>query len=142
MKCHLCGQPAVDRCYACGRLFCERHGQTNCSACAHGIAAGDPRPDRITADPASHAAAQRAWWRPQEADEYEPPSCYVCHGLARRVCQRCERRFCAEHAGNDYLCRECHRSSSIGLVAFGVLMVFVAALTIWGLIHPFAGGGN
>jgi len=140
MKCHVCGEPAVDRCYTCGRLFCERHGEKNCSVCVHGIAAGDPRPDRFTAAPNHLSAPNKSWWHPQEAEDYQPPACYVCQGLARRTCQNCQRLFCADHAGNDHLCRQCYRSTSIGLIAFGVLMLLVVALALWGIfLRPFEG---
>lgn len=135
MKCHLCGDPAVDRCYTCGQLFCDRHGRTDCSACTNGIAAGDPRPDRITAEPGLAPRSTHAWWRPREAEEYQPPACYVCKGLTRSTCHTCGRQFCKEHAGNERLCRSCYRSSSIFLSAFAVLMLLVVGMVVWGLLQ-------
>ena len=36
-----------------------------------------------------------AWWRPRQAEEYSPPACYQCRGIARNVCINCGDRYCA-----------------------------------------------
>src|SRR5437773_2714137 len=102
MNCHICGQEAVERCFTCGELFCAGHGaghgKPNCMRCETGFMPGDRRADRICAVPLGKTA-RPGWWRPQEADDFEPPSCYECKGLARRSCMHCERLYCSEHAG-------------------------------------------
>src|SRR5262245_31601461 len=115
MSCHVCGEEAVGRCYNCGALYCERHGDGNCARCDTSIMAGDPRPDRITAAPRSSQKGL-GWWRPQQAEGYTPPACYVCQGIAPQVCRHCQSRYCAEHAGAHGLCAECSKSSSLGLI--------------------------
>lgn len=136
MTCHLCGQPAVGRCYTCGRLFCEKHGKTDCSACAHGIQPGDPRQDRITTTRGGYSPPSAdPWWRPKEADEYHPPACYYCQGLTRSTCRNCGRFYCADHAGRDGLCRECYRTSTVVLLVFLLVLATVVGLVIWGLLQ-------
>jgi hypothetical protein len=116
MSCHICGQEAVDRCYTCGQLFCEKHGQVNCSRCETGIAPGDNRADRVSAGRLrDEPEGRKAWWRAQPAEDYELPSCHICQGLARRVCRNCELHYCAEHAGPSQLCQTCGRSSLMGI---------------------------
>jgi hypothetical protein len=135
MNCHLCGQPAIDRCYTCGQLFCEAHGSRNCTACDHGVREGDPRPDRISTSPFSVQPAARTWWRPQEAEDYVPPACYVCKGLTRSTCRNCGRMFCAQHAGSAELCRECHVSGTVTFLAFGFVVLLVVIATVWGYLR-------
>jgi hypothetical protein len=127
MHCYRCERAAVDRCYTCGALFCEEHGNVNCEQCDTAIAPGDCRPDRITARPRTERP-QQPWWRPQPADDFEPPSCYQCRGLARRVCRNCRNRYCPEHAGKNDLCAACMRSSNVGL------LVLLASLAAMGLL--------
>ena len=137
MKCHRCDQPAVDRCYTCGRLYCENHGAKNCVTCAGAIAVGDPRPDRITAGFALPEPPAHAWWRPQTAEDYEPPACYECKGLARPVCTNCGRRYCPEHAGKNGWCAACQkatRSGNLFLTFFFLLLVGMLALS-WLQLH-------
>src|SRR5438105_4680812 len=107
MSCHICGKEAVDRCYTCGNLFCIEHGYINCTRCETGIAPGDTRPDRISASRLREEPGRHAWWRPQRAEDYDPPSCYRCEGLSRTVCRNCERHYCPEHAGPSGLCQKC-----------------------------------
>src|ERR1700677_1220538 len=105
MSCHICGDEAIDRCYTCGQLFCADHGKVDCVRCASAIAAGDTRADRVSASRLRDDAARgKAWWRTREAEDFEPPSCHVCHGLARRVCTNCRQHYCGEHAGAADLC--------------------------------------
>ena len=132
MKCHLCGAAAVDRCYTCGQLFCEQHGRTDCSACTEGIALGDPRPDRFTAERREVPRTAKPWWRPQEAEDFHPPACYACGGLTRNTCSNCTRPFCPDHAGSGHLCRECYRSGSMGFLAMGLLVLVLVLLAVWG----------
>lgn len=129
MHCYRCDAEAVDRCYTCGALFCAAHGDVNCERCDTAVAAGDVRPDRIAARPmpANH---QTGWWRPQRAEDFTPPACYQCHGLARRSCRNCGNYFCPEHAGNIGLCVHCDRSSIMGLyILFGILIAL--AVMVW-----------
>jgi hypothetical protein len=134
MKCHLCDHDAVDRCYQCGQLFCEDHGKVNCAACSSGIAEGDPRHDRISVKRMGAPGSGYAWWRPVAAEEYVPPACYQCGGLARTKCVGCGRRYCATHAGSGGRCAECQSSSTAGmliggLVIGGLFLIFAFALT-------------
>lgn len=129
MSCHVCGAEAVGRCYNCGLLYCDQHGDGTCARCDTGFREGDPRQDLISAAPRA-AAREAAWWRPQPAEEYAPPACYHCRGIARQVCPHCHELFCPEHAGKNGMCAQCSRSSLLGiaiLVAvaaiFGVLML-------------------
>ena len=135
MKCHLCDQEAVERCYQCGNLFCEKHGTINCVSCDSGIAEGDPRRDRISAKPMKAAGRGLAWWRPISADEYVPPACHQCGGLTRNQCTTCGRQYCANHAGAQGRCSECQTSSNagmlIGLGVIGLLVVIFLFSMVW-----------
>jgi hypothetical protein len=130
-RCEFCQAEAVGRCYACGALFCDRHGEENCVRCDSSIAAGDPRPDRVSARPLGNGS-RSGWWRPQMAEDYNPPACYECKGLARTVCRHCGSLYCADHAGAAGLCAACSRSSNIGLVALIGIVVLMAGLMIVG----------
>src|SRR5437588_7013007 len=134
MHCHLCQREAVDRCYTCGELFCEEHGDVNCVRCATGIVAGDNRADRITKASLSKAA-RPAWWRPQEAEDYTPPACHECQGLARYVCVNCSQRYCREHAGKDGLCLRCQRALRGGNVFLALLILGLVGLVVLGLLR-------
>ena len=135
MKCHLCDQTAIDRCYQCGQLFCEQHGTVNCSACTSGIVEGDPRQDRVSAKRMTAAGRGYAWWRPVAAEEYVPPACYQCGSLARSRCVACGRRYCAGHAGSGGRCAECQASSTtgmlVGFVVIGAVGLIFAAALFW-----------
>lgn len=124
MHCHICQAEAVSRCYTCGELVCAEHGKADsCPRCSTGIAAGDPRTDRISVKPLPQDP-KHAWWRPQEAEAFTPPSCYECKGLARMVCRNCRAYYCSEH-GTKGLCQTCARSANLGLyVVAGMLGVF------------------
>jgi hypothetical protein len=130
MSCQICGREAIGRCYSCGALFCAEHGDTNCCRCDTSVMAGDPSPERITAtsrQPTQHPG----WWRPQAAEEYHPPACYQCQGIARQVCPNCQQRFCAEHAGKNGMCAQCHQSSFLGVVVLGTVGVAFAVVWLW-----------
>ncbi len=133
MSCYLCGDEAVSRCFNCGELICASHGKDNCLRCETGIAAGDPRPDRITEHPGGRMQKQ-GWWRPREAEAYQPPACYACKGLCRSRCQRCGQPYCAEHAGRKGLCQECDRTDWLGPVVLATLAVLIALLFLWGYL--------
>ncbi len=132
MNCHVCGEEAVGRCFTCGALFCAEHGDRNCAGCAHGIVTGDYRADRISQAPRTGSTGRRFWWRPQVADDYEPPACSICGGLARLVCRNCRELYCADHAGAAAeLCARCARSSRLGI------WVMVISLGLVGLLLVF-----
>lgn len=131
MSCHVCGQEAVERCFTCGQLFCPAHGTVNCVRCDGAIAVGDPRQDRITQGRMKPAESVSPWWRPQKAEDYRPPACYVCQGLTRSRCQQCERLYCPEHAGRNGWCNACSNDSrSLLLILGGVLLLFLLALLL------------
>jgi hypothetical protein len=135
MKCHICGLEAVGRCYACGNLFCDKHGDVNCLRCETGIVEGDFRADRVTTGP-REARAQRPWWRPQVGEDFDPPACHLCHALARRVCRNCQNLYCPEHAGAAELCSRCAHSSLLGLfVLGGVLLLLLGLILLGGFGH-------
>ncbi len=132
MTCHICGKEAVGRCYTCGNLFCEAHGQTDCARCETGFAAGDPRPDRVTTQRLARGG-RSGWWRPQLAEDYQPPACYECKGLARRRCRHCGQLYCPEHAGPNGLCAGCHHSSLVGLYALAGVLLAMGGIILVGL---------
>lgn len=108
----------------------------DCVRCETAIAAGDPRPDRITASrmPSTY---RPGWWRPQIAEEYEPPACYHCKGLARRRCRNCGSRYCPEHAGKNDLCADCAHSSWLGIyVLLGMAIVLGVVIILGGMYSP------
>jgi hypothetical protein len=131
MTCHVCQEEAVGRCYTCGELFCARHGDVNCFRCTTAFVEGDPRPDRVSAEPLAKGS-RPGWWRPQQAEDYEPPACYECKGLARRVCRHCGSVYCPDHAGSGGLCAACSRSSYFGLVALVAIIVLMGGLMLVG----------
>jgi hypothetical protein len=134
MPCHICQAEAVTRCYTCGELVCAEHGKNDtCPKCNGGFAAGDPRTSHISDEPLAQKTAHNAWWRPQEAEEYQPPACYECKGLSRGFCRNCRARYCREHAGPNGLCRECGRSANLGLYVIAAVagLLLLAWLFIW-----------
>jgi hypothetical protein len=134
MHCHICQAEAVTRCYNCGELVCEEHGKNECCpGCVTGFAEGDPRGIHVSVEPISKSA-QHAWWRPQEAEAFQPPACYECKGLSRAVCRNCRSHYCREHAGPTGLCKACGKSANLGLYLFfgtAALMVLMAFLVHW-----------
>jgi hypothetical protein len=130
--CHICGKEAVGRCFTCGNLFCQAHGDTNCLRCETGIVEGDYRADRVTTRPWSDNV-RAGWWRPQIAEDFEPPACYICRGLTRFVCRNCHSLYCREHAGVSGLCIRCYRSSRLGLYIFLGMLLLIVALALLGL---------
>jgi len=121
-RCYLCDAEAVSRCYTCGQLICERHGRENCHRCNTGVAAGEPLSLHVSDAPLRGGTMKHGWWRPQEAEEYEPPACYACQGLARALCRNCGSRYCRDHAGPGQLCADCGRSARMGLIVFGIAL--------------------
>lgn len=134
MHCYLCSSEAVERCYSCGELFCAQHGKGDCVRCATGIIAGDNRADRISRSPGA-LPSRPAWWRPKEAEDYEPPACHECQGLARSICVSCGNRYCREHAGKDGQCGRCHRSQRGSNVILALMFVLLGGLILLGLIQ-------
>lgn len=136
MNCHICGEEAVDRCYNCGELFCQLHGKINCIRCETGFMPGDRRADRISVVMLGKSA-RPGWWRPQEAEEYDPPACYQCKGLARRICRNCRNVYCPEHAGKGGLSLACENSARLGAVIFMAVALSIVALIAIGIFQPF-----
>ena len=112
--------------------MCDKHGRENCVRCDAGIAAGDPRTDRISPAVVAPPAPKAGWWRPQAAEGYTPPACYACGGLCRSVCRNCEGRYCRDHAGPNGLCRECGRAAWLGPIILAVLLPLMAGFMLWG----------
>lgn len=136
--CHICQAEAVSRCYTCGQLVCAEHGKgQTCARCTSAIAAGDPRGDRISETPMP-AKDKDAWWRPQQADEYVPPACYSCQGLARGLCRNCDARYCAEHAGPNGLCLACGKSANLGLYVLLIMGGLLALLILGNWFYGYA----
>ena len=130
MSCHICQAEAVTRCYTCGELLCAEHGKgKTCAKCTSAFVEGDPRLDRISTQPLDKKA-NHGWWRPQEAEEFVPPACYSCQGLARSVCRNCESRYCAEHAGPNGLCNACGKSAMLGVYVMLIVGVVVVAVLV------------
>jgi hypothetical protein len=131
--CYICAGEAVSRCYTCGQLICAKHGGENCERCNTGVVAGDPRPQHIRAEVVSRLTDTRhAWWRPQAAEDFEPPGCYACSALSRAICQNCLSYYCREHAGPGPLCQVCGRSARLGLIVFFVAVGLLAGLIFLG----------
>jgi hypothetical protein len=131
MHCYACENEAVGRCYNCGELFCDRHGKLNCDRCEAAIVAGDPRPDRISTQPLSRLNGQ-AWWRPQPAEDYQPPACYECGGLTRSACRNCGSLYCPEHGGKE-LCAACRSSSNMGMLALLGIVLLLCGILMFNL---------
>lgn len=129
MSCHLCSNEAIDRCFTCGRLVCADHGAKNCAACQGSFQPGDPSFERVSVAP-PRTGQDAAWWRPQKAEEYVPPACYVCRGLTRAVCAHCGRYYCAEHAGRNFSCKECNTASNVSLYVVGAFLLVFASIAV------------
>src|ERR1051325_9129782 len=131
-SCYICQDEAVTRCYTCGRLVCARHGKENCVRCDTAVMPGDPPTRHVTAVPLAAQGNPNPWWRPQEAEDFAPPACYQCGGLARAICQHCGEYFCRDHAGTGRLCAACGRSARIGLIVFLIAFGGMLALILVG----------
>lgn len=135
-QCYLCQAEAVARCFTCGQLMCAEHGGADCQACSSGVVAGDPRRSHVSATPPPRAKEiHRGWWRPQPAEAYTPPACYVCQGLSRRVCRNCHSHYCREHAGPSDLCAACAQSARLGLWVFVISISAMLTLLVLGLLR-------
>ena len=136
MQCTMCEEEAIGRCYSCGILFCAAHGTDDCMRCETAVAAGDPRPDRMSTRPMAEPDDRHrpAWWRPQQAEEFSPPACYECGGLTRRTCRNCRQMYCKDHAGSGDLCKQCATSSRIGTVILAVIFALVGGLVVYGFM--------
>jgi hypothetical protein len=135
-ECYICQAEAVSRCFTCGQLICAEHGDDNCHPCDTAVVAGDPRAFNVSAAPLRIKEVHRGWWRPQPAEAFEPPACYACKGLSRRVCRNCQSHYCREHSGPSDLCAECGQSARLGfwvlVVALGTML---ALIVLGGLIN-------
>ena len=134
MGCHICGKEAVDRCFACGKLFCALHGDKNCSQCDSAIAPGEPWPNRISASRLRRSDDKSPWWRPQQAEDVEMPACHECKGLARTRCKNCEQYYCGDHAGPNGLCQDCGRSSLLGVIFLFIALGLMAVMILWAVL--------
>ena len=134
MSCQFCQAEAVTRCQTCGALVCDEHGNGDiCPHCSTGILAGSPRTVAVSEEPLAPFKKQ-GWWRPQKAEEYAPPACYQCQGLARGLCHNCQSHFCAEHAGPNGLCRDCANSANLGIYVFVGLFLMAIVLFLCHLL--------
>jgi|SRR5579864_577158 len=131
-ECYICGEEAISRCYTCGQLICGKHGGENCERCRSAVMAGDPRGAHVSVVPLADGDARAGWWRPQQAEAYQPPACYECKGLARQVCQNCQNRYCREHAGPRNLCAACGRSARLGVLFFLLAIGMMFAVILLG----------
>src|SRR5688572_20657133 len=136
MSCQFCQAVAVTRCNSCGTLVCEEHGKNDiCPGCSTGIVAGGPQALAVSKKPLP-PGANAGWWRPQQAEEYTPPACYECQGLARGKCRNCLSSYCSEHAGSNGLCQACGRSANLGLyIIAGTFAAIVLLLLINWLLY-------
>jgi hypothetical protein len=131
-RCYICQAEAVARCYTCGQLMCAQHGRENCQRCDTGVVAGDPRPTQVAAPALGPADTRHGWWRPQPAEEFEPPACYACKALARAVCRHCQSHYCRDHAGRAALCADCTRSARLGVIVFVLVIALLVAIVLFG----------
>jgi hypothetical protein len=132
-QCYICEAEAVARCYTCGQLICDKHGGENCTRCDTSVMAGDPPGWHIRAA-RMQPSDVRHWWRPQQAEEFQPPACYNCGALARRVCRNCSSRYCGQHAGTGDLCGACASSARLGLWVFVIAIGMMLAIVIAGML--------
>jgi hypothetical protein len=63
-------------------------------------------------------------------DDDGPPSCYVCDGLARHLCENCQNLYCPEHGGRRGWCEECTRTSRAGLLLSFAVFGFIGAVLV------------
>ncbi len=115
MQCHECDHEAVGKCRSCGRAYCGGHGADLCRSCAVAIVAGQPAgsgsPRMIFLQCENRPRIPTIYLD----DDPGPPSCYVCDGLARRICENCQLLYCSEHAGRAGWCLDCTRASRMAL---------------------------
>ena len=133
-QCYLCQAEAASRCFTCGQLICAEHGDENCQPCDTAVVAGDPRQSNVSARRLGAGETHRGWWQPQVAEPFEPPACYVCKGLSRRVCRNCHSHYCGEHAGPSDLCAGCAQSARLGLWVFIIAISSMLALIALGTL--------
>ncbi len=139
MQCHECDNEAVGQCRSCGRAYCGGTGAELCRSCAVAIVAGEP--------PGGRGPLRQFLQcedRPRIPTVYlddadpGPPSCHICDGLARTVCENCHQLYCPEHAGRRGWCQECTRTARTGmLISLGVFGFILAVLTVMYLVEQF-----
>ncbi len=130
MFCHECHQGAVGRCRSCGLAFCSGHGADLCRACSGAIVVPGTRLQR--------AGEERTFLQCQNArrmptvylNDDGPPSCHVCDGLAKSICENCHELYCPEHAGRRGWCVNCTSSSRVGVVVSAGIFAFIAAVFV------------
>ena len=134
MHCHLCQREAVDRCYTCGELFCEEHGNVNCVRCTTGIIAGDNRADRITSNFAREAftAGVVAAARSRGLHAARLPR---VPGASPLCVRQLWPAYCREHAGKDGLCLSCQRALRGSNVFLALLVLGMVGLVVLGLLR-------
>lgn len=146
MLCDICQQPATEQCPVCWTPLCADHGGPVCCHCAAAArnSTGGPSAPTSTAIYTTERNSRRVWarsylpctMRPGMPTIYledpGPPSCHECQGLARQLCRHCQQLFCPEHAGGPELCRQCARSSLIGLVILATITLSMTTLVFLG----------
>ena len=145
MLCDICQRPASCRCGTCNLYCCDDHGGERCFRCA-----GELTRVELTVDPEREMGVWTAdrYSRPSGKgylqcyskpamptiyiDDDGPPECYECGALARQICSSCQNLFCPEHAGTKSICASCARSSLLGIIVFGIMVVFLGAVLALG----------
>jgi hypothetical protein len=140
MECHECDREAVGKCRRCGRGYCGGHGADLCRSCAVAIVAGAPpgaRGQRLVFLQCENRPRMPTIYL--DDDDPGPPSCHICEGLARTVCESCHQLYCPEHAGRRGWCEECTRTSRVGLyisfAVFGCIAVLFLVMYLFERLH-------
>lgn len=131
MICHFCHRDAIRKCLSCGLAICPDHGDIYCRVCSEAVFASSPE--------ATGRAYLQCPPRPQMQtiylDDDDPPECYRCQALARKVCNNCLKLYCREHGGAPGWCDECTASARVGNWITAGMLALVLALAV--LIYLF-----
>jgi len=135
MLCHECAEEAAGKCKSCGLAFCSGHGANLCRNCAVGIMSLGPTRGRAGQEQLFLQCENRRRMPTIYLDDDGPPSCYVCEGLARHICENCQNLYCPEHGGQRGWCAGCTESSRVGLfLSLGVFgFISVVLLLMYAL---------